>query len=43
VYLFRQITDAHEDDPGYGPDHRDALIARHELARWTGELDGGGQ
>jgi hypothetical protein len=35
--LLQLITDAHTRDTAYGPDHRDTLTARHELARWTGE------
>jgi hypothetical protein len=34
--LFRLIADAHTESPAYGPEHRDTLGARHELARWTG-------
>ena len=35
--LFQLIADAHREDDAYGPDHRDTLAARAELARWTGE------
>ena len=35
--LFQQITTAHEEDRNYGPEHRDTLNARNQLARWTGE------
>jgi hypothetical protein len=35
--LFRQIADAYNEDEALGPDHPDTLIARHELANWTGE------
>jgi hypothetical protein len=35
--LFREIAAGLEDDPGYGPEHPNALGARAHLARWTGE------
>jgi hypothetical protein len=35
--LFRLIADAHAEDDAYGPEHRDTLAARNQLARWTGE------
>ena len=35
--LFRLIADAHTRSDAYGPEHRDTLAARHELASWTGE------
>jgi hypothetical protein len=35
--LFQLITQALEDDDSYGAEHPDALAARHELARWTGQ------
>jgi hypothetical protein len=35
--LFQLIADAHEQDDAYGPEHRDTLNARGDLARWTGE------
>jgi HEAT repeat protein len=35
--LLQLITDAHARDTAYGPEHRDTLTARHQLARWTGE------
>ena len=35
--LFRLITDAYAADDAYGPEHRDTLAARHELATWTGQ------
>jgi hypothetical protein len=34
--LFQLIAGAHSEDDAYGPEHRDTLIARHELAYWTG-------
>ena len=34
--LFRLIADAHTKSDAYGPEHRDTLAVRHELARWTG-------
>ena len=35
--LFRLIADAHMQDDAYGAEHRDTLVARSNLARWTGE------
>jgi hypothetical protein len=35
--LFQQITSEHENDPGYGPEHRHSLLARSNLAYLTGE------
>ena len=35
--LFQEIATAHEQDAAYGPDHRDTLAARNQLAPWTGE------
>jgi uncharacterized membrane protein len=35
--LCRLIADACRDRDAYGPEHPDALSARHELARWTAE------
>jgi Tetratricopeptide repeat len=35
--LFQQIADAYRDDDAYGPEHRDTLTARHNLARLTGQ------
>jgi hypothetical protein len=35
--LFRQIASAHEDDPGYGPEHPDTLAARGFVAGLTGD------
>jgi hypothetical protein len=35
--LFQLIADAYEEDDAYGPEHRDTLAARGNLARWTGE------
>jgi Tetratricopeptide repeat len=35
--LFRLIAEAHSEDDAYGPEHRYTLIARGNLARWTGE------
>ena len=35
--LFQEITTAHTEDDGYGPEHRDTLAARGNLAAWTGE------
>ena len=34
--LSRLIADAYTDDAAYGPEHPEALAARHELASWTG-------
>jgi hypothetical protein len=36
--LFQLIVDAHREDNAYGVEHRDTLIARHELAHWTGRV-----
>ena len=36
--LFQLITDARREDNAYGVEHRDTLIARHELAHWTGRV-----
>jgi Tetratricopeptide repeat len=35
--LFQLIADAYGEDDSYGPEHRDTLIARANLAYWTGE------
>jgi hypothetical protein len=35
--LFQLIADAYREDDAYGPEHPDALAARGEIARWTGE------
>jgi Tetratricopeptide repeat len=35
--LSQLITDARSDDDAYGPEHPDTLVARANLARWTGE------
>ena len=35
--LFQLIADAYGEDDAYGPEHRDTLIARANLAYWTGE------
>ena len=35
--LSRVIADAHTEDDAYGPEHPGTLIARANLARWTGE------
>jgi hypothetical protein len=35
--LCQEITAAHEQDPAYGPDHRETLAARVQLANWTGQ------
>jgi hypothetical protein len=35
--LFQLIADAFGEDDAYGPEHRDTLIARANLAYWTGE------
>jgi Domain of unknown function (DUF4062)/Tetratricopeptide repeat len=35
--LFQLIADAHTDDDAYGAEHRDTLLSRAYLARWTGE------
>ena len=37
--LFQLITDAHREDNAYGVEHRDTLIARHDLAHWTGRVE----
>ena len=34
--LFQLIADAHNEDPAYGAEHPDTLIARASLAFWTG-------
>ncbi len=34
--LWQLIADAHADDDAYGPEHRDTLSARANLARWAG-------
>jgi Tetratricopeptide repeat len=34
--LFQLIADAHRDSDNYGPEHRETLTARHNLAVWTG-------
>ncbi len=34
--LFRLIADAYMASDAHGPEHRDTLNARHNLARWTG-------
>jgi hypothetical protein len=34
--LLQQIADAHRDDDAYGPEHRDTLAVRLDLAYWTG-------
>ncbi len=36
--LFQLIMDARREDNAYGVEHRDTLIARHELAHWTGRV-----
>jgi Domain of unknown function (DUF4062) len=36
--LFQLIVDARREDNAYGVEHRDTLIARHELAHWTGRV-----
>ena len=36
--LFRVIADAYGESDAYGPEHRDTLSARSELARWTGAV-----
>jgi Tetratricopeptide repeat len=35
--LSQLIADAHSHDVAYGPEHPDTLVARANLARWTGE------
>ena len=35
--LSQLITEAHTELDAYGPEHRDTLTARHQLAYWTGE------
>jgi hypothetical protein len=35
--LAQLIVDAHREDEAYGPEHRDTLAARGNLANWTGE------
>ena len=35
--LSQLIADAYTGSDAYGPEHRDTLTARHNLARWTGE------
>jgi Domain of unknown function (DUF4062)/Tetratricopeptide repeat len=35
--LCRLIADAHGEDDAYGPEHPDTLVARANLAYWTGE------
>ena len=35
--LFQVIADALAEDDAYGAEHRDTLVARGSLARWTGE------
>ena len=35
--LVKLITDAHTASDAFGPEHRDTLTARYNLARWTGE------
>ena len=32
-----QIADTYDQDPGYGPEHVDSLVARNNLAHWTGQ------
>ena len=34
--LFGLIVDAYTEANAYGPEHRDTLTARHNLARWAG-------
>jgi hypothetical protein len=34
--LFRLMAAAYREDDAFGPEHRDTLSTRHELARWTG-------
>ncbi len=38
--LFQLIADAYGESDAYGPEHRDTLGARSELARWTGAAGG---
>jgi hypothetical protein len=41
--LFQLIAEAYGESDAYGPEHRETLGARHDLARWTGEAgDAGG-
>jgi len=35
--LSQLVADAHTGSDAYGPEHRDTLAARHNLALWTGE------
>jgi Tetratricopeptide repeat len=35
--LFQLIADAYSEDDAYGPEYRDTLAARQQLAYWTGE------
>ena len=35
--LFQLVADAYSEDDAYGAEHPDTLIARTQLARWTGE------
>jgi hypothetical protein len=35
--LLRQIADAYSEDDAHGPEHRDTLATRRELAYWTGQ------
>ena len=35
--LFRQIVSGYEHAGAYGPEHRDTLTARHQLASYTGQ------
>jgi hypothetical protein len=35
--LFQLIADARRDSDTYGPEHPSTLVARHNLAVWTGE------
>jgi hypothetical protein len=34
--LFQLMADAHDEDDAYGPEHPDTLLARGNLAHWTG-------
>ncbi len=36
VEICRQIADAQQSDPDYGPEHPDTLAARYNLADWIG-------
>ena len=38
--LFQLIANAYGESDAYGPEHRDTLGARSELARWTGAAGG---